>query len=193
MEIQAKHKQRRKITTEDAEAIARLIITRRLTETEACLSLGIVPKTWFDWKSRGKHEADNLECLARVRAAWIESKCASIDEMGRPEAGKKRDWRAHAWLLERFHPDRFAAQPPQQQQQGGLSPTVINVWLESARDRLASGSQDATKAGLAVDVEPAAAVEDRPDKLLSCGVDTTTYSGAAMPGEHNTPQDNVKH
>lgn len=186
MEIQAKHKQRRKITTEDAEAIARLIITRRLTETEACLSLGIVPKTWFDWKSRGKHEADNLECLARVRAAWIESKCASIDEMGRPEAGKKRDWRAHAWLLERFHPDRFAAQPPQQQQQGGLSPTVINVWLDAARDRLTQGNT-------VLDVEPVAAVEDSTAKLLSCGVDTTTYSGVAMPSEHNTPQDNVKH
>lgn len=193
MELLVKQKQKRKITAADVDAIAKLIVTRRLTETEACLLLEIKPDTWFTWKGVQKNASKNVEALARVRAAWIESKCASIDEMGQPEAGKKRDWRAHAWLLERFHPDRFAAQPPQQQQQGGLSPTVINVWLESARDRLASGSQDATKAGLVVDVEPAAAVEDRPDKLLSCGVDTTTYSGVAMPGEHNTPQDSAKH
>lgn len=193
MDLLAKPKQKRKITVADVDAIAKLMVTRRLTETEACLLLGVNYHTWASWKCKPHNNRLNVEAIARVRAAWIESKCASIDEMGRPEAGKKRDWRAHAWLLERFHPDRFAAQPTQPQQQSALSPTVINVWLDAARDRLASGSQDATKAGLVVDVEPAAAVEDRPDKLLSCGVDTTTYSGVAMPGEHNTPQDNTKH
>lgn len=106
----AKRKQRRKITAADVEAIAELIVKRRLTETEACIHLGLNPRTWFCWKSDPRHGQNNSEALARVRAAWVESRCKSIEEVGDGANGTRRDWRAQAWMLERTLPERFGQQ-----------------------------------------------------------------------------------
>lgn len=155
--------------------MARLMIERRLNEREACAYIGITEKSWHQWKRRGNNSGRVEATLSRARAAYIASRVASIDEMGRPEAGKKRDWRAHAWLLERAEPERFAAaQAPQQAAVAVVSPQVFAAWLgEAARPQ-----------GEILDVQTQAIPEQS-----SCGSDTPIYSGVASGGDHNTPQD----
>lgn len=164
-----------RITNQDAELIAKLMVERRLTEREACAYLGLKERSWHQWKRRGKNTPKLDATLSRARAAFVASKIASIDEMGQPSAGKKRDWRAHAWLLERADPARFAAtQPPQQTTVAVISPQVFTAWLQEA-DK---------PQGEILDVQ-AKAIPER----ASCGSDTPIYSGVASEAEHNTPQD----
>ena len=121
----------RKITPADVEAIAKLIVSRRLTETESCIHLGIRPEAWFHWKQMNKHHAQNEQVITRVRAAHVDSLISSIDEMGSPEAGKKRDWRAKAWQAERMFPERFGQAQQSAPAQASM-PTTVNVWIEAA-------------------------------------------------------------
>lgn len=99
-----------RITAFDAESIADMMVECRLTETEACHQLKLNPQCWFNWKVLNAVRFN--EVLSRVRGAGIKSKIASIKEMGDGitdcKGNLKRDWRAHAWLLERQHPDRFS-------------------------------------------------------------------------------------
>ena len=127
-----KHKQRRKITSDDVESICTLITRRRLTETEACTHLGINPQSWFKWKGKPANEAKNANALSRVRAAWIESRCKSIEEVGDGAPGTRRDWRAQAWMLERTLPERFGTQqPPAAPPQPALPASVVNMWISN--------------------------------------------------------------
>jgi len=148
-----KRPQRVRITIGDVNAIARLIVTRRLSESEACVHLGINPPSWFNWKSKGRNMVKNAECLTRVRAAHIDALISSIDEMGSPAAGSKRDWRAKAWQAERLFNDRFGAQ---QQPTADTPPALnignVNLWLSAAYRPPAQ----------VVDVEPAKQLEDPP-------------------------------
>ena len=143
-----KKQQRRKITSEDIDAIAALIVRRRLTEAEACLSLGIHPPSWYNWKLKPHNQVKNAESLSRVRAAWVESRCKSIEEVGDGAPGTRRDWRAQAWMLERTLPERFGSQPPKPEDtRPAASGVTVNVWLREAR------AQIAQEAGQVVDCE----------------------------------------
>lgn len=101
----------RKITRADVEEIARLIITRRLNETDSCNLLNINPRRWFKWKDRAKHKGEFDSLLSRVRAANIDAVIQTIDEAGTPCEGKRSDWRAKAWIAERvLAPELFGQQ-----------------------------------------------------------------------------------
>jgi hypothetical protein len=152
--MRAKRKQRQKISTGDVNAIATLIVRRRLTETEACIHLGIHPPSWFNWKAKEQNQVKNSECLARVRAAWVESRCKSIEEVGDGAPGTRRDWRAQSWLLERTLPERFGTQPPPPPIQPAM-PSTVNVWISAAYAAQAAG-------GAVVDTTEAKQIADAP-------------------------------
>lgn len=110
----------RKLCIQDIDPIVRLIVTRRLTETEACLNLGIDPKQWWVFKQRKKIAPEFASILDRVRGASIQACLDSIDEAGDPQAKVTRsgdvikvpgDWRAKAWIAERvLSGERFSQQ-----------------------------------------------------------------------------------
>jgi hypothetical protein len=190
----AKRHQRRKITAADVEAIATLITRRRLTETESCIHLGINPQTWFQWKLNPANEARNSKALSRVRAAWIESRCKSIEEVGDGAPGTRRDWRAQAWMLERTLPDRFGTQqPPVQTLPAPIPPAVVNVWMELA---YAQGAEQ--KPGEVVDVQsskqlvestepPAAFPETQPASPMEVWLKPTPGDSAPPPPARKRP------
>ena len=139
---------RAKITAADLENIARLIITRRLNERECCELLNIRPRSWYAWRERHENQAEFEGLLARVRASHIDALLTSIDEMGSPAAGNKRDWRAKAWQAERVFQDRFGQNQPQAPApQPAISSPVVNVLVQS----IYGGASSAPK-GEVVDV-----------------------------------------
>lgn len=109
---------RRKITIEDMEAVCKLVVTRRLTETEAASLQGIRQDQWFHFKQRKKIQPQFDQIVTRLRASNIDSCLKTIDEAGdkRIYVNKKGeqvecsgDWRAKAWIAERvLAPERFA-------------------------------------------------------------------------------------
>ena len=113
-----KRTRRRKITVEDMEAICTLVVTRRLTETEAASLQGISQAQWFHFKQLRHNQPRFEQIITRLRASNIDSCLKTIDEAGdkRTYVNKKGevvecsgDWRAKAWIAERvLAPDRFA-------------------------------------------------------------------------------------
>lgn len=154
LEIKRKGKAR-KLTIGDAEAIARLVSTRKLLENEACLSLDIEPKQWFQWKSRHKHLATFERLTTRMKAdklaglvERIENSSLDAEIMinGKPVT-KRGDWRAGAWIAERLAPERFALQA----NQANAPAPVINIAVMS----------EAAKRVYDIESEPAKQLRDK--------------------------------
>ena len=112
----------RKLCLQDINAVARLVATRCLTETEACHILEIDPVRWFRFKETGKSKPKYEAALARMRAAKIESCIARIDDCGDGIGLKQPDWRAKAWLLQVTDRKRFGNDPAPVERE-----TVVNV------------------------------------------------------------------
>ena len=114
---------RRKLTGIDAQAIAELVISAKMTEREACLNLNVNPDQWAVWKCRHK-ESERFESLcARLRGSEIAHSMRTIRNCGDGVGMKQPDWRAHAFRLSVIAPDRFA----QTQAQPGTSQPQISV------------------------------------------------------------------
>ena len=113
-------KRRRKLTEVDIKAIADLITARKLTETEACISLDIKPEQWQVWKCRGKHGSKFESLIARARTENIKILLGRIDsasqdaeiEINGKVITKRGDWRAAAWLAEKTDARFQDAQAP---------------------------------------------------------------------------------
>jgi hypothetical protein len=129
----APHSKRRKITIEDMEAVCRLIVSRRLTETEAAALQGIRQDAWFNYKSLKRNVPRFNDILTRIRASNIDKCLTSIQNAGEDrlvgEFVKAGDWRANAWIAERvLAPERFAdrkSDAPQGQPQ--VSVTILTT------------------------------------------------------------------
>ena len=126
-------KRRRKLTIQDVEAIARLVATRKMSESEAAIMLDIKPHQWVCWKSRHKHAATFETIITRTRANMIDGLVSKIEQAGDDQEiilpngkviNKRGDWRAPAWLLEKtapqFRPDNGTPAPPQVTVQIGI-------------------------------------------------------------------------
>ena len=124
---------RRKLTIQDIEAIAACVATMKLTETEACLHLGIKPKQWVSWKSKHRHGVTFDAIITRTRANSIAGLVGKIQRAGDDQEiilpngkiiNKRGDWHAPAWLLEKtapqFKPDNGQAPAPQVTVQIGI-------------------------------------------------------------------------
>jgi hypothetical protein len=111
--------QKRKLNPKDVESIIELL-AKRITETGACLMLGIEPRTWFKWKDKPRNKLKFAALLERARetklAACIDAISKSGDDStitiqtdkGVKTIDRKGDWRAKSWLCERIlAPDRL--------------------------------------------------------------------------------------
>lgn len=109
---------RRKVTKQDVEEIARLMATRRLTETGCCLIRGISDKQWWNWKSKGRNKEKFTDLFTRIRESKLDLLVERIENasedaeisVGDKIVTKRGDWRAAAWLTEKIAPERFAQQ-----------------------------------------------------------------------------------
>ena len=100
---------RRKLTMQDAQAVADLVIGSKCTEKEACLNLDINPDQWKCWKSKHQRDATFDTLCARLRGSEIQHSMRQIKNCG-DVVGMKPDWRAHAFRLGAIAPERFGAQ-----------------------------------------------------------------------------------
>ena len=98
----------RKLTTIDLNEVARLVATRKMTETDACIMLDIKPSRWFDFKSRNRHSTEFSDAIIRMRENKICGMVDLIEDSANGIGIKQRDWRAGAWIAERLAPERFA-------------------------------------------------------------------------------------
>lgn len=116
-EVLATKSRARRITWQDAEAIADLV-TDSLTETEACLNIGISNvRQWFRFKERAKHKPQFDALLTRLRGNKLHGCIKAIRNAGDEREinlpngktyTKTGDWRAKAWLAERvLAPERL--------------------------------------------------------------------------------------
>ena len=111
---------RRKLTIQDAEAIVKLIVKQKCTESDAAITLGIEPNHWFSWKNKANRAGKFSSLLTRTREVKLSGFIDRIESAGddyeiRLPNGKvinkKGDWRALAWLADkekRFQPESSA-------------------------------------------------------------------------------------
>jgi len=99
-----------KYTPENVDAILKAI-SLGLTDTSAYEYAGISKDTFYTWI---KEYPDFLEKLKKARSA---NKAYLVSKIR--EAGQKQ-WQAHAWLLERCHPQEFGSLV-RQQISGGIN------------------------------------------------------------------------
>ena len=128
---------RRKLTIQDAEAIARLVATRKMTESEAAIMLDIPTQQWQVWKCRGKHSANFESIITRTRANMIDGLVSKIEQAGDDQEitlpngkiiNKRGDWRAPAWLLEKTAPQFAPAQT--------APPATVSIQIGLVHDQL---------------------------------------------------------
>jgi hypothetical protein len=112
---------RRKLTIQDAEAIAKLIVKQKCTETDAAIALQIPVHQWFSWKNKGKRSGNFATLLTRIRETKLSGLIDRIEAAGNdrdmmlPNGKsiiKAGDWRALAWLADkeaRFAPQQVGA------------------------------------------------------------------------------------
>ena len=110
---------RRKLTLQDAEAIAKLVCESKVTEKEACEILDIVPQQWWIFKQRKNVTPQFERYISRIRGSAIEDAMSRIKACGDGIGMKQPDWRAHAFRLSVIAPERFATNQGQNQQQPG--------------------------------------------------------------------------
>jgi hypothetical protein len=142
---QVKSKKRR-ITLADVEEMAKLM-AKRITETGACLIIGIKPETWFTFKSRGNNNSKFSNILARVRESQLKSHLENI------ESFQVKDWRASHVLLQLKAPERFGAQQGASQQ--AITAIISDTAMRSIMDRLYP------KPSQVVDIEEVKQVQDK--------------------------------
>lgn len=93
---------KRRITLEDAKGVAKLVATRRLTETEACMILDINPRQWASWKTVHKNLPAFSDIVTRMRAKKIDNLISDIEQIadGDESIRLKPDWRAKQFILQ---------------------------------------------------------------------------------------------
>jgi hypothetical protein len=165
-------KPRRRLKMADIKALASLVVKYRLNEREACLELGIAPKTWANFKLRHKTQEAFEEMINGIRAAQLRNCITSIDNAGNDKElesvnkkgesvtiTKPGDWRAKAWIAERvLSPERFG------QQQAQSAAPQVNVYQAIGIDiskLLAEGAAKAVVDVQAVKQLPAPAPEHK--------------------------------
>jgi hypothetical protein len=129
-------KRRRKLTIQDADAIAKLIVKQKCTETDAAITLGINVGQWFSWKSKAKRAEQFASTLTRIREVKLSGFIDRIESAGDdyeiqlPNGkviNKKGDWRALAWLADkekRFQPESSA------------TPATVSIQIGLVHDQL---------------------------------------------------------
>ena len=125
---------RRKLTLQDAEAIAKLVCESKVTEKEACEILDIVPQQWWIFKQRKNVTPQFERYISRIRGSAIEDAMSRIKACGDGIGMKRPDWRAHAFRLQVIAPERFSPQQQAPQQPASsVSDQAIQLLCDMAR------------------------------------------------------------
>jgi hypothetical protein len=137
--LPAKKSKRPKIVLSDLKEIAKLVATRRLTETEACYVRGINPDQFFKFKTRAGRSEIFAKYVERLKSVKINSLLDQIEDIsdGNEAIKQKPDWRAKQWLLT-VTADRFG-------KLGEASVTTNNVQINLVTDALKRVFLDDTK------------------------------------------------
>lgn len=166
-------KQRIKLTLNDANDIAELMVKFRMTETEACNHLDINPVRWFEFKVRKKVLPEFSKAQERIRAARLKTVISAIDEAGdertydyvdkRGEVKsmtKPGDWRAKAWIAERIlAPERLG-------QQQAVAPAQVNIYAAIGIDVERLLADGYSKAKRIVDVQEVQQIEHKSEWIV---------------------------
>ena len=115
---------RRHMTDEDLLHVAVKVARTGCSESEACVSMGIRPDTYFVFKSRAKRDVRYSNIRIRAREMMIDGLITSMESVG------SKDWRMYNERLIHIAPDRFS------DKQSQASPTQVNVsiTLSAAQD-----------------------------------------------------------
>ena len=155
----------RKITADDLNAIAKLC-AKRITETGACLMLGIKPEQWMLWKTRSKRSGRFDKEVTRIRESKLEACIDAIDEAGDSatvtvngkEYEKRGDWRAKAWIAEQvLAPERFG------QRHESTTNQTVNIIGDAAVNKVLAMFKQQRQAKLIDVTTPAQLTEPKTD------------------------------
>ncbi len=123
----------RRIDKSVIESVA-VLVSRGLTESEACRQLKIRPKAWFNFKSARRNNERFADLLEEFRASRVEDLIASIERSASGAGLKQRDWRAAKFLLEVLDRDRFNTDKP-----GSQTMTANMVLITADRAKQLAG------------------------------------------------------
>jgi hypothetical protein len=155
-DISTRTRAARRIDVSIIEAVAALV-SRGLTESEACRQLNIRPKTFFNFKSSRRNDERFAEILEKFRASRVEDLIEKIEKSASGDGLKMRDWRAAKFLLEVLDRERFNTDRPAVEVNTG--PRIVNVALLEESIRRVYGS----------DAKPALPSAPVPPKQLENG------------------------
>ena len=122
---------KRRISPQDIEAICSMV-AKRMTESEACRTIGIEPRVYFRYKENVRHKREIDSLLERTRAVQIKAHVENIEDAEHGRNGHRPDWRASHALLAIKAPERFA----QQQQPGSVTTNSAIVVVAGGEDQL---------------------------------------------------------
>lgn len=114
----------RKITAHDVKLICNLV-AKRITETGACLLVGIKPTQWFVWKQRAKNKAKFDTMLELIKESQVSGHIENIERF------QVKDWRASHALLQIKAPERFG-----QREQSSNTTVTVNVLSSEAMTKI---------------------------------------------------------
>jgi len=130
----------RRIDKGTIEAVAALV-SRGLTESEACRQLAIRPKSYFNFKSTRRNDERFKELLEKFRASRIDDLIAEIEKSAFGKGMKQRDWRAAKFLLEVADRNRFNTDKPAVEMSVGsahiITPDMAEIISGMVQERLA--------------------------------------------------------
>lgn len=132
---------RRRIDRRAIEAVAAMV-SRGLTESEACRQLNIRPKTFFNFKATRKNDERFAELLEKFRSARIEDLIKDIESSAKGIGMKQRDWRAAKFLLEVLDRQRFNTDRPVEQSTTINNSTHNTLIIETVKRAFASAYAD---------------------------------------------------
>ena len=161
---------RRKLTLIDVEAIAKLVCRSKLTETEACHTLDILPQQWWIFKQRSRISTKFDSLIARIRGTTIENAMQTIEDCGNGIGMKQPDWRAHAFRLQVIAPERFSTQ--QTGAQAGAQGQISESTLVKVLDMLTRNSTAQSQLPATQPIESKAIECHTVPQLKSCNTET---------------------
>lgn len=101
---------------------------RGLSNQDICIACGISESAFYRWQEQGGKSELQRELVEGLKRAEAGYKDALLDSI--LQAGYEKDWKAHAWLLERKYPKEFGRVDRLQAQVQADISNEINITIE---------------------------------------------------------------
>jgi hypothetical protein len=116
---------RRKLCDADILGIAKLVASKRMTDLEACFTLGINYGTFSQWKCRNSNGVKYSQLVSHARAIRIDALFDKVEEI----STVRQDWRGFNELLKHTDRDRYGDRPAGE---ASVNNTTLNINLFAA-------------------------------------------------------------